>query len=130
AKLINGRPLVRIAHEVYVALHNVWVELQRVLEHRSIFCVLLVTHHVHEGAVIDTMHSQCSDEVTLHQPEGFGEQKCSRNLGSYSVDDFPPELMRHMSIELGTGHPVFRSGGNCSAAAGAGKPEPVKVALC
>ena len=38
--------------------------------------------------------------------------------------------MRHMCVELVIRHPVFGAGGNRSAAAGAGKPEPVEVTLC
>ena len=66
AELIDGRALVGIAHEVHVALHDVGVELQRVLDDRTVLGVVLVAQHHHEGAVVNAMHAQRANEVALH----------------------------------------------------------------
>ena len=103
AKLIDGRALIRIAHEVHIALHDVRIELQRVLDDRAVLGVVLVAHHVHEGAVVDAMHAQGANEVALHQPEGLGQQQRSGHFGGHAVHHFAPELMRHVPVELGVG---------------------------
>ena len=129
AELIDGGALVGIAHEVDIALHDVRIELEGVLDHRAVLGVFLVAHHVHEGAVVDAMHSEGADEVALHEPEGFGQQEGSGNLGGDAIDDFAPELLGHVPVEFSGGHGVLGARGDGSAAAGIGEPEALKVPL-
>src|SRR6185312_14710620 len=64
AKLIDRRALVGIVHEIYVALQYLRIELQGLLYHATVVGILLVTQHVHERAVIDTMHPQRPYEIS------------------------------------------------------------------
>ena len=96
AELIDGGALVGIAHEVDVALHDVRIELQRVLDDRAVLGVVLVAQHDHEGAVVDAMHAQGADEVALHEPEGLGQQQRAGNFGGHAIHHLAPELVRHV----------------------------------
>ena len=129
AELIDGRALVGIAHEVHVALHDVGVELQRVLDDRAVLGVVLVAQHHHEGAVVNAMHAQRANEVALHQPEGLGQQQRARHFGGHAIHHLAPELMRHGLIELGLAHAVLGARRNCAARSRPRKPQPVKVPL-
>ena len=129
AELIDGGAFVGIAHEVDVALHDVGIEFEGVLDDGAVLGVFLVAHHVHEGAVVDAMHAEGADEVALHEPEGLGEQQGAGNFGGDAVDDFAPEFLRHEAVEVGLAHAVFGARGNGAAGAWAGKPEAMKVAL-
>ena len=120
AKLINCRAFVGIRHEVDVALHDVGIEFERVLDDRAVFGVVLVAQHVHERAVVDAMHAQGADEVALHEPEGLGQQQRAGNFGGHAVDHFAPELVRHGAVELGLAHAVLGAGGNGAARPGPG----------
>ena len=75
AKLVDGGALVGVAHEVDVALHDVGVELNGLLQVGAVLGVLLVAQHVHEGRVVHAMHPQGAHEVALEQPEGLGQQQ-------------------------------------------------------
>ena len=129
AELVDGRALVGIAHEVDVALHDVGIELQSVLDHRAVLGVILVAQHDHEGAVVDAVHAQRADEVALHEPEGLGQQQRAGNLGGHAIHHLAPELVRHGAVELRLAHAVFSARRNGAARAGTGKPEPVKMPL-
>src|ERR1700685_3932875 len=52
-KLINRGALIGIAHEVNVTLEDIRIEFNGVLDDRAILCILLIAHHVHEGAVVN-----------------------------------------------------------------------------
>ena len=65
AELVDCRSLVRVAHEVDEALENLGVEFDRVLDDPPVAGVLLVSEHVHEGAVVDPVHPKGSDEIAL-----------------------------------------------------------------
>ncbi|OQA94010.1 MAG: hypothetical protein BWY25_03017 [Chloroflexi bacterium ADurb.Bin222] len=130
AELIYRGPLVGIVHEVDVALENLRVEFQRVLEELAVFRVLLVAQHVHEGAVVDAMHPQRADEVTLHHPEGLSEQERPGGLHGHAIHDLAPEFLRHGRVELRFGHAVFGARGDVAAGAGFGIPEPLIVPFC
>ena len=129
AKLVNSRALVRVAHEVDIALHDVRIELQRVLDDRTILGVVLVAQHDHEGAVIDTVHAQCANEVAFHHPEGFGQKQCAGNLGGHAVHHLAPKLVRHRPVEIGPAHARFGARRNGAAISGCRKPEALHVAL-
>ena len=73
AELVDGGALVGIGHEVDVALHDVGIELERVLDDGTVLGVVLVAQHDHEGRVVDAMHAEGANEITLHEPEGLGE---------------------------------------------------------
>jgi len=109
AKLIDRGAFIRIAHETDVALENVGVELDSFLEIRTILRVLFVAQHVHESTVVDAMHAKSADEVAFEEPEGFGKEEGSRNLGGDAVDDLAPELVRHQRVEVLLRHRVFGS---------------------
>ncbi len=49
AKLFDGGLFIGVVHEVDIALHDLWIELQRVFHHRAILGVIFVTQHVHES---------------------------------------------------------------------------------
>ena len=129
AKLIDSRALVRVAHEVDVALHDVRVEFQCVLDDRTILGVLFVAQHDHERAVVDAMHAQCANKIAFHHPEGLSQQQCARHLGGYAIHYLAPELVRHGPIELGPAHAVFGARGDGAAVSGSGKPEALHVAF-
>ncbi len=129
AELVNCRAFIRIAHEVHVTLHDVGIEFERVLDDRAVLGVLFVAHHVHERAVVDAMHAKRANEVSLHEPEGFGEQQCSGHFCGDPINHLAPEFVRHVLIELGLAHAVFRTRWNGSARTRAGKPESMEVAL-
>ncbi|OPZ58927.1 MAG: hypothetical protein BWY87_01236 [Deltaproteobacteria bacterium ADurb.Bin510] len=94
AELDHGRLLVGVVHEVDETPQDLGVELEDVLDHVAVLAVLLGLEHVHEGAVVDPMHAQASDEVTLHQPEGLGQKQGVGRLDRDAVDQFAPELVR------------------------------------
>ncbi len=129
AELVNGCALIGIAHEVDVALHDVGIEFEGVLDDRAVLGVVFVAQHDHEGAVVDAMHAEGANEVAFHEPESFGEQQGAGNFGGDTIDDFAPELVRHGAVEFGLVHGVFGARRDGSAGAGAGKPEAMEVSL-
>ena len=130
AELVDGGALVGIAHEVDVALHDVGIEFEGVLDDGAVLGVFFVAQHVHEGAVVDAMHAEGADEVAFHEPEGFGEQQRAGDFGGDAVDDLAPEFVGHeRGRTLPVAHAVFGARRDGAAGAGAGKPEAVKVAL-
>ncbi len=129
AELVDRRALVRVRHEVDVALHDAGVELQRVLEHLAVVRVVLVAQHDHESRVIDPVHAQRADEVALHQPERLGQQQRAGDLARHAVDDLAPELLRDRRVEGGGGHGGLRAGGDRAARARRGEPQPLDVPL-
>ena len=106
-ELVDRGALIGIAHEVDVALEDLGVELQRVLDHGAVVRVLLVAQHVHECAVVDAMHAECAHEIAFHQPERLGEQQRVGRFDGGAIDDLTPEFVRHDAIELGLGQAVF-----------------------
>ncbi len=93
------------------------------------FGVLFIAHHVHEGAVVDAMHAQRTNEVAFHEPEGLGEQQRSGHFFGDTIYYFPPEFVRHVLVEFCLAHAVFGAGGNSSACSRSGKPEPMEMPL-
>ena len=73
SELLDGRFLVRVVHEVDITLQNLRIELKRILDGEAIFIIVFVAQHVHERRVVDTMHAKRADEISFHQPEGFGK---------------------------------------------------------
>ena len=92
-RLLDRRFLVGVVHEVDVALEDLGVEFERVLDDEAVFGVLLVAHHVHERAVVDAVHAESADEVALHQPERLGQQQRVGRLGGDAIDHLAPELL-------------------------------------
>ncbi len=74
AELIDRGPLVRVGHEVDIALQDVGVELNRLLEIATVLGIFFITQHVHEGGVVYAMHAQRTDKVAFQHPEGLGQQ--------------------------------------------------------
>ncbi len=128
AELVDGRPLVRVVHEVDEALQHLGVELDRVLDDPPVPGVLLVAEHVHEGAVVDAVHAEGPDEVALHQPEGLGQQQRVGRLRRDAVHDLAPELRRHALVEDALGYGVLGPRRDVAALPGLGIPEPLDVA--
>ena len=129
AELVNCRSFIRIAHEVHVALHDVGIELESVLDDRAVLGILLVAQHLHERAVVDAMHAQGADKVALHQPESLGQQQRSGHLGGHAIHHFAPEFVRHVLVEFGLAHAVFGARWNGAARARPRKPQPMKMPL-
>ncbi len=109
--------LVGVVHEVHVALQDLGVELERVLDDRAVLGVVLVAQHVHKGAVVDPVHAQRADEIALQQPEGLGQEQGVGRFGRHPVHHLAPELVGHGRVELLFGQAVFRPGGDGAAAA-------------
>ncbi len=129
AELLDGGLLVGVAHEVDVALEDLRVELERVLDELAVALAVLVTEHVHERAVIDAMHAERPHEVALEHPERLGQQERARDLVGDAVDHLAPELGRHPPVELGLGHRVLGARRDPASLAGERPPEPLDVAL-
>ena len=124
AELLGRRLLVGVVHEVDVALEDLGVELEGLLEHAPVARVVLVAEHVHERAVVDPVHAQRPDEVALEQPERLGEEQRVGRLDGDPVDDLAPELGGHRGVELGLGHRPELGPRRDRAAALAGTREP------
>ena len=122
AELVDGGALVGIAHEVDVALHDVGIELEGVLEDGAVLGVVFVAQHDHEGAVVDAVHAEGADEIAFHEPEGLGEEQGAGDFGGDAIDDVAPELVGHEGVEFGLGHAGFGARGDGAAGAGHGKP--------
>ena len=101
AELLERGLLVGVAHEVDVALEDLRVELDGLLDDLPVARAVLVAEHVHERAVVDAVHAERPDEVALEQPERLGQQERAGDLGGDPVDDLAPELDRHPRVELG-----------------------------
>ncbi len=129
AELVDGGALVGVGHEVDVALQDVGIELDGLLEVAAVLGVLLVAQHVHEGGVVDAVHAEGADEVAFEHPEGFGEEEGAGDFGGDAVDDLAPELVRHEGVELFLRHGVFGARGDGAAGAGQREPEALDVAL-
>ena len=107
AELLERRLLVRVAHEVDVALEDLGVEFEGLAHDLAVARAVLVAEHVHEGAVVDAMHPEGPDEVALQHPERLGEQQRARHLGGDPVDDLAPEFDRHPNVEFGLADRMF-----------------------
>ena len=129
AELVDRGALVGVGHEVDVALEDLGVELDGLLEVAAVLGVLLVAQHVHEGGVVDAVHAERADEVAFHHPEGFGEEQRAGDFDGDAVDDLAPELDGHERVELFLRHRVFGARRDGAAAAGQREPEPLDVAL-
>ena len=100
AELLERRLLVRVAHEVDVALEDLRVELDGLLDDLPVARPVLVAEHVHERAVVDAVHAERPDEIALEQPERLGQQERAGHLLGDAIDDLAPELVRHQAVEL------------------------------
>ena len=129
AELVDRRALVRVVHEVDVALQDLRVELERVLDDQPVLGVLLVAQHVHERAVVDAVHAQRADEVALHQPEGLGQQQRVGRFCRDAVDDLAPELDGHRASKSLLRMRVLGAAGDRAARAGLRIPEARDVPL-
>ena len=120
AELLDRGLLVGVAHEVDVALEDLRVELDGLLDRLPVARRVLVAEHVHERAVVDAVHAERPDEVALEQPEGLGQQERAGDLRGDPVDHLAPELDRHPRVELRLGQRVL--GTRRDPAAGARAP--------
>src|SRR6185369_3724874 len=129
-KLLDRGLLVGIVHEVDVALENVGIELEGVLDYAAIVGVLLVAQHIHECAVVDAMHTESANEVAFHEPEGFGKEKSAGDFTGNAIDDLAPEFDGHGGIKFRLGKSVLGARWNGAAGTGLGEPETLVVLLC
>ncbi len=127
AELLDGGRLVGVVHEVDVALENLRVEGQDVLEDTPVLGVLLLLEQVHEGAVVDPVHPQRPDKVALHQPESFGDQQGVGDLGVDAVDHLAPELDGEDPVEFSILHPEGRARRYPGAPPGRREPQAPEV---
>ena len=125
-ELLVGCLFIRIVHEVHIALQDLRVKFQRVLQHHAVASVVLVTQQVHEGAVIYAVHAERPDEVVFHHPEGFCQQQGVRRFHSDPVHDLAPEFFRESLVKFFFGQTVFGTGGDVAAAAGFREPQPLE----
>ncbi len=130
AELRDRRFLVRVAHEIDEALEDLLVEFLGVLDGQAIERVLLVLEHVHEGRVVDAVHSQGPREIAFHHPESLGEEEGVGRGDRAFVDHFPPELVRHGRGEDVLGNGMLGPGGDRAARTGGRIPEPPDVLPC
>ena len=129
AELLERGLLVGVAHEVDVALEDLRVELDGLLDHLPVAGAVLVAEHVHERAVVDAVHAERPDEVALEQPERLGQQERVRDLGGHPVDDLAPELDRHAPVELGLRDGVLGARRDAAGRPGLRPPQPLDVLL-
>ncbi len=66
AELVHSGPFVRVVHEIYIPFEDLGIKLECVFHDQSILGVFLVAEHIHEGAVINTVHPEGTDEITFH----------------------------------------------------------------
>ena len=107
AELLHGGPLIRVVHEVNEPFKNFRIELQHVLYGLAIFGILFHFEHVHEGGIVNPVHPQGPDEVSLHEPERLGQKQGIRRFGRDPINHLAPELQRKDAVEIFTGHGVF-----------------------
>ena len=129
AELLERRLLVGVAHEVDVALEDLRVELDGLLDDLAVAGPVLVAEHVHERAVVDAVHPERPDEVALEQPERLGQQERARDLRRDPVDDLAPELVRHPAVELGLRDGVLGARRDGPRRAGLRPPQALDVLL-
>ncbi len=129
AKLINRRALVGVGHEVHIALQDVRVELNRLLQIAAILGVFFVAQHVHKRGVIHAMHAQRAYEVALQHPEGLRQQQRARHLNGNTVHHLTPELRRHNRVELLIRHRIFSTRRDGPAHTRQREPQPLHMAL-
>ncbi|MBA7659949.1 hypothetical protein ES703_67945 [subsurface metagenome] len=113
-ELHNSGFFIRVVHKIYIALQNLRIKLQGIFYQAAVILILFILQHIHEGAVIDPVHSQGPDKIALHQPEGLGQEQGVRSFLGYTVNHFPPKLLRHQAVKLLPGHAVLRPGGYIS----------------
>ena len=109
AELLNGGCFIRVVHEIDIALHNLWIVSQGVFKDFTVFGVLLALEHIHESAVVDSVHAEVAHEVALHHPESLGNQQ---GVGGFAIDAInylTPEFDRESLVEVGIGHPEGRA---------------------
>ena len=127
---LQGRGLfVGVGHEVDVAFEDFGIEGQGFFDLAPVFGVVLVPHHVHEGAVVDAVHPQGADEVAFHEPEGFGQEQGVGGFGRNAIHHFPPEFLGHAAVEFLAGHGEGGAGGDGAALAWFGPPQALNVAF-
>ena len=85
--------------------------------------------HVHEGAVVDPVHAQGPDEIPFHQPEGLGQQQCTRHLDRHPVHHLAPELDREDGVELLAAHAMLGTGRDAAPQPAHREPEALEVLL-
>ena len=129
AELLDGSLFIGVVHEVDVALEDLRIELERVLDRQAILGVVFVAQHVHERRVVDAVHAQRADKISFHQPEGFGQQQRIGDFGRDAVHDLAPELLRDGRVELGPGHAMLGPGWDRATRAGFGEPQALDMLL-
>ena len=125
-----GRFLIGVVHEVDIALENFRLIGKSVLYGKAVLLVLLVLEHVHERGVVNTVHAQCSYEVSLEHPEGLSQQESVRHFLCDPVNDLTPEFLRDPPVEFLIAHCIDESSRNVSACTRLGVPKPLNMALC
>ena len=95
----------------------------------AVLGVVLHLQHVHEGAVVDAVHPQRADEISLHQPERFGQQQCVRTSGGHPVDHLAPEFLGHELSNSSLVMPCSARDGMAPAVAGLREPQTLEMLL-
>src|SRR4030043_213970 len=63
AELRHSGFLVRIAHKIDKTLEDLRIKFERIFHYGPVLCILFILQHIHEGAVIDPVHSERPDKV-------------------------------------------------------------------
>ena len=117
SKLCYGCFLIRIVHEVYVALKNLRIKGDCVFYSVTVFLVFFFFKHVHECTVVNAVHTKSAYKVTFHHPESFGKKKSVWNFLGNTVYNFAPEFIGNCVVELFCRKSCFTSGCNVSSVA-------------
>ena len=115
-ELRNRRIFVGIVHKVYVAFEDLRVEFYRILNGITVLLILLFFEHIHEGGIVNAVHTECADKISFHHPERFGKQERVRHFARNAVNDFAPEFVWNACFEFLIGKCRFRAGIDVSAA--------------
>jgi len=127
AKLVYRGAFIGVVHKVYITLKNLGFEFKRVTDQLAITGVILITQHIHKGAVVNPVHTQCAHEVSFHQPEGFSQEQCVRGFDRGAVYKFAPEFYGHRAVKFLLGHAVLGTGRYGTAATRLWEPESLVV---
>ena len=120
--MLDRALFVGVVHEVHITLQDLRIELERILDRHTILGIIFIAHHVHESRVIYAVHSQCSDEITFHQPESLGKKQRFGYFSGYPIHDLPPELVGNFRIKLLFGESMLGPGRDGTARARFWKP--------
>ncbi len=127
AELSDGGVLVGVVHEVYKSFKDFRFKVYSTLDGILVFFIFFTLQHIHKGAVVHPMHSKGSDKKALHHPECFSQKQSVGGFFGDPVDNFTPEFLGHITVELFRAHSVEGTAGNVASATGGGIPQAMNM---